>query len=200
MAREDPVEVLCWKGSSLARAACGDRSSSVGQDHLTHGVDAVVLEEHVLGAAQADALGTELAARFASPGVSALVRTLRLAVLVGPFHHFGVARERRLRVDGTGDDFARGAIEDHVALCLKVLPPTSSYELSPVDHELHRHRPHRACPTASHHGSVTGHTAACWSGYPGPLCIPSTSSGLVSRRTKQHVFASSGLFNRLVGR
>ena len=31
----------------------------VGQDHLAHGVDAVALEEHVLGAAQADARGAE---------------------------------------------------------------------------------------------------------------------------------------------
>ena len=31
----------------------------VGEDHLAHGRDAVGLEEHVLGAAQADALGAE---------------------------------------------------------------------------------------------------------------------------------------------
>ena len=33
----------------------------VGADHLAHGQDAVGLEEHVLGAAEADALGAELA-------------------------------------------------------------------------------------------------------------------------------------------
>ena len=50
----------------------------VGQDHLPHGDDPVGLEEHVLGAAQADALGAELDARCARPsGVSALVRTFR---------------------------------------------------------------------------------------------------------------------------
>ena len=47
-------------GSSLASAA-RRACLVVGQDHLAHGEDALVLEEHVLGAAQADALGAELA-------------------------------------------------------------------------------------------------------------------------------------------
>src|SRR3546814_10480094 len=34
-----------------------------GQDHLAHGDDALALEEHMLGAAQPDALGPELARR-----------------------------------------------------------------------------------------------------------------------------------------
>ena len=46
----------------------------VGEDHALHDRQAVA-EEHVLGAAQADALGAELARRFASSGRSALVRT-----------------------------------------------------------------------------------------------------------------------------
>ena len=49
---------------------------AVGQDHLAHGDDALGLEEHMLGAAEPDALGAE--ARSAvrqSSGVSALVRT-----------------------------------------------------------------------------------------------------------------------------
>ena len=35
--------------------------SLVGQDHLAHRDDAVGIEEHVLGAAEADALGAEFA-------------------------------------------------------------------------------------------------------------------------------------------
>ena len=50
----------------------------VREDHLAHRGDALALEEHVLRAAQADALGAELRAFRASAGVSALVRTLRL--------------------------------------------------------------------------------------------------------------------------
>ena len=44
------------------------------QNHGTHRVDAFAFKEHVLGAAEADALSAELAAR-ASAGVSAFVRT-----------------------------------------------------------------------------------------------------------------------------
>jgi hypothetical protein len=44
-------------GSSFASAA---RLLVVGEDHLAHGADAVLLEEHVLGAAEPDALGAEL--------------------------------------------------------------------------------------------------------------------------------------------
>ena len=50
----------CCIGSSLARAAFSRCSSGVGADHLADGGDTVSLEEHVLGAAQADALGAEL--------------------------------------------------------------------------------------------------------------------------------------------
>ena len=47
-------------GRILASAARRP-SSFVGHDHLAHRDDAVGLEEHVLGAAQADALGAEIA-------------------------------------------------------------------------------------------------------------------------------------------
>ena len=47
-------------GSILASARRRARLV-VGADHLAHGEDAVLLEEHVLGAAQPDAFGAELA-------------------------------------------------------------------------------------------------------------------------------------------
>jgi hypothetical protein len=56
----------------------------VGQDHLAHRVDAVALEEHVLGAAEADALGAE---RHRVGDLVGLVRVgadLQAAQLVGP--------------------------------------------------------------------------------------------------------------------
>ncbi len=47
-----------------------------GEDHLAHRHDPLPFEEHVLGAAQADPLGAELAGDLGeSWGVSALVRT-----------------------------------------------------------------------------------------------------------------------------
>ena len=66
-------------GSSLASAARRPSASS-RQDHLAHRDDAVVVEEHVLGAAQADAFGAEpTRGQRASSGVSALARTLERA-------------------------------------------------------------------------------------------------------------------------
>ena len=55
---EDPVEVL-----ALQRQQLGQRRAAVGlvlgDDHLAHRADFILAEEHVLGAAQADALGAE---------------------------------------------------------------------------------------------------------------------------------------------
>jgi hypothetical protein len=73
---------------ALHRLDLGQRGAAallvVGQDHLADGDDAVALEEHVLGAAQADALAPNLRAWAASAGVSALVRMPEGADLVGP--------------------------------------------------------------------------------------------------------------------
>ncbi len=58
----------------------------LGEDHLAHGADAGFLEEHVLGAAQPDALGAEL------DGGARIVRRVgvdadaELADLIGPAH------------------------------------------------------------------------------------------------------------------
>ena len=79
------------KSCALERQELGERRAAarlvVGQDHLAHRDDAVALEEHVLGAAEADALGAELARRL---GVAAACRRWRapscVADLVGPAH------------------------------------------------------------------------------------------------------------------
>jgi hypothetical protein len=67
MARKMPCEVLALHGQDLGQGFTRPKDI-VGQDHLAHRVDAVALEEHVLGAAQADALGPE------GPGHSGVVR------------------------------------------------------------------------------------------------------------------------------
>jgi DNA-binding MarR family transcriptional regulator len=77
---EDAGEVL-----ALIRQQLGQRAfpllERLGEDHLAHRVDAVALEEHVLGAAEADADGAERDRVLVCSGVSALVRTLmRVAV------------------------------------------------------------------------------------------------------------------------
>ena len=60
---------LGQRGAALRRGA--------GDDHLAHGGDAVGLEEHVLGARQADALGAEAQRGLRVCGVSAFVRICR---------------------------------------------------------------------------------------------------------------------------
>ena len=83
IARKIPTKSRCWKGRSLASASRA--ASPVGEDHLAHARDPLLVEEHVLGAAEADALGAEARARrAASSGVSALARTFIVRTLVGP--------------------------------------------------------------------------------------------------------------------
>ena len=83
-------------GSSLASAA-RRALLVVGQDHLAHRADAVLVEEHVLGAAEPDALGAELqrdARVVRRVGIGAHAE---LAHLVGPAHQRReFARQRRL--------------------------------------------------------------------------------------------------------
>src|SRR5690606_25007123 len=109
---EDADEVVALEGQEFleGRLAFIHR---LGDNHLPHGGDAVALEEHVLGAAEADALGAEL------PGPLGIGRGVGVgadahgAVLVGPAHDLGeVARERW--ADGgqfAGDHFAGGAVD-----------------------------------------------------------------------------------------
>ena len=63
----------------LHRQQLGERRApsflGVGEDHLAHRDDALALEEHVLGSAEADAFAPNDRATRASVGVSALART-----------------------------------------------------------------------------------------------------------------------------
>ena len=71
---EDPLEVLLLQRQQLASAA--RRPSLVlGHDHRPHLRLALLGHEHVLGPAQADSLGAELARARGVRGVSALART-----------------------------------------------------------------------------------------------------------------------------
>src|ERR1044072_3588717 len=68
----------------------------VGQDTLPHGDDPLVAEEHVLGAAQADPLGAELARLGGVLGGVGVGADLQGAGPGGPLHERGeVARDRR---------------------------------------------------------------------------------------------------------
>jgi hypothetical protein len=113
MAVNRPAKSLRCMGRSLA-GPCGGLFVA-RQDHGLHVLDAVLGEEHVLGAAQADAFGAELAgglgvARDVGIGAHAELA----AELVGPLHElqrtpeeFGSASS----VLALPEDFAGGAVE-----------------------------------------------------------------------------------------
>ena len=63
---EDADEIRPSGKAAIWPAPSSRSSEIVGQNHLAHGVNAVALEEHVLGAAQADAGGAERDARWRS--------------------------------------------------------------------------------------------------------------------------------------
>ena len=85
------------------------------QDHGLHVGDAVLGEEHVLGAAQADALGAEPAGRLGvarNVGVGAHAELA--AELVGPFHEGFQHAGGGIGIQGVGlavENLARGAVQ-----------------------------------------------------------------------------------------
>ena len=58
-----------------------------GENHLAHRVDSVALKEHVLSAAETDALGAELNRHLSLRGSVRVGAHAELAVLVGPLHN-----------------------------------------------------------------------------------------------------------------
>src|SRR5262249_60761255 len=90
-----------------------------GHDHVAHDRQSLVGHEHVLGAAEADALGPELTRLrcvFGRVGVRAYLQT---TMLVGPAEdHLEVLVDlRRYQLDCTDDNDAAPAVDrDRVAL------------------------------------------------------------------------------------
>ena len=73
MASKMPYEVLALEGQQLGQVLLA-LLGGVGHDHVLHVREPLLLHEHVLGAAQADALGAEAAGRagvLGSVGVGA---------------------------------------------------------------------------------------------------------------------------------
>ena len=80
MVRTQRFEVALLDGQQAVQginALCGRR----GHDHGAHVLQAAAREEHMLGAAEADARGSVGEGGRASAGVSALARTLQLSML-----------------------------------------------------------------------------------------------------------------------
>ena len=157
----------------------------VGQDHLAHRHDAVALEEHVLGAAEPDALGAELA-RLAGIGRRLGVGAhAERAELVGPDHQLGeVAGELGLhRRHDAQHDLAGAAVEGHE---LARLHGRAAHVSVPARPSM------RTSPAPATQGlPMPRATTAAWLvmppvevRMPSAACMPWMSSGLVSRRTR----------------
>ena len=84
MASWIPSKSPCCMGSSQPRFLT--LLHGVGADHLTDGGDAVALEEHMLGAAQADALSTQLTGLGGVVGGVGIGTHPQAAELIGPAH------------------------------------------------------------------------------------------------------------------
>jgi hypothetical protein len=106
--------------SSLHRHNLLERAGTLlrvlGHDHFAHRLDAAGAEEHMLGAAEADALGAEFARDFGiarSVGVSAQAEA---ALTISPFHELAeMVRHHGLHGrHAAGDHFAGAAVERKV--------------------------------------------------------------------------------------
>jgi hypothetical protein len=119
---EDALEVACWNGRILERFLAGFLVVASARIISRMRSDPVALEEHVLGAAEADALGAELAGAFASRGVSALVRTPGVRNSSAQLHELGEVVRHVVAPAASGgtcalEDLAGAAVEgDPVAL------------------------------------------------------------------------------------
>ncbi len=182
---EEPGEVIGLQDLELCqgRVEGGDRLAVVGgqlvagvapmlglggpsgvEDHALHGRQPLLLEEHVLGPAQADALRPEGSGTL---GVARVVRVgpdLQAPDLIGPGQERGqVVLVLVARLDGgqlPGEDLAGGAVDaDHVAL---VDGDLAGLHLAPGVVDLQRLGPGHAgqAHRARHHRRVAGGPAA----------------------------------------
>ena len=86
---QDAEEVLALHRENL-RKRLAARVLVVGQQHLAHREDALLVEEHVLRAAEADALGAEAARAACVLGGVGVGADLQGAQVVGPAQELGV--------------------------------------------------------------------------------------------------------------
>ena len=151
---------------ALHRQQLGERRAAavvgVGEDHLAHGEDAVVVEEHVLGAAQADALGAEGARRARvgrGLGVGAHPQPARG---VRPFHQPGeIAGEFRLaHGDRARQDLAGRAVDGDGLALLEDAAAGAHRSGLVVDAHAAGAGDAGLAHAARHHRRVAGHAAA----------------------------------------
>ena len=148
-------------GNSLAIAVRRDLLV-VGEDHLAHRLDAVLVEEHVLGAAEADALGAETHGGLRVGRRIGIGAHAEAAHLVGPADQRGeIVGELRLdHVDAAGQHLAGRAVDGDEIAFLEALPAGAHGALGVVDAQRAGAGDAGLAHAARNHRGVRGHAAA----------------------------------------
>ena len=155
---EDPLEV-----GLLHRQQLVERRATIllgdGEDHLLHHRQPLLLHEHVLGAAEADALGAELAR------LGGVLRRVGVGAHAQPAHVVGPGEDRlevlvdagRNQLDMADDDDATAAVDrDHVALAQGVRADRDRAGLE-IERQAGAARDTRLAHAARDDGGVRGH-------------------------------------------
>ena len=158
---EDRLEI-----AALHRQQFGQRGFAlvfgIGQDHLAHRDDAVGVEEHMLGAAKADAFGAEVARRRGVGGRVGIGAHLQRADRIRPAHQRAeIAGQFRLAHRHLAlEHLARGAIDGDDVAALDGDAADRHLALRGIDLEHARAGDAGPPHAARHHGRVAGHAAA----------------------------------------
>ena len=134
----------------------------IGQNHLTHSLDTVALEEHMLRTAQSDTLGTESKCLLGIARGVGIGAHLHRGVLTGEFHQLteiaakvGILRSHLTQVNLT----CRSVERDPIALLDLISVHLDGASLI-IDVKLPCTRHAALTHTTRNHGRVRGHTAA----------------------------------------
>ncbi len=158
---EDALEVSLLVGEELGQSLLATLGA-VSQNHLTHSYDLLVVEEHVLRTCQTDTLGTELTSHLCVVGRVGIGAHLQLGVLVAEVHELlEVAAElSSLRGNFAGIHLTGGTVDGDIVAFL-IDHAVDFHGLGLVVNIQGTYAGDAALThTASHNGSVRGHTAA----------------------------------------
>ncbi len=158
---EDLVKIAALHGEELRKRRFAARQI-VGQNHLAHRQDPFGIEEHVLGAAEADAFGAEAPRGLAVRGRVGVGPYAETAFRIGPFHDRReiAGKLRQQHRHAAAIDFARGAVDgDDLATSYRRRAGRHG-PLDGVDFEHACARHAGPAHAARDDGSVAGHAAA----------------------------------------
>ena len=157
----DLLEVLLLHGLDLGQSPLA-LLHGVGDDHLADGGDTVGIKEHVLGAAQAHALGAEVLGLTGVLGGVGVGADLEVTELVGPVHDalelagdLGLGGVQALAVDVAG-----GAVQADPVAFLIGLAGQGKALVGLVHDDVAAAGDAAGAHAAGHYGRVAGHAAA----------------------------------------